>query len=106
TEPSLADTWTWDKENAARAGSGTAATTGAGTAALSSTAGDHADVTFTGTAVNWISFRGPLSGIAEVWLDGAFMNRLDLYAPTETVRAPVLTATDLAPGTHTPRIKV
>jgi len=95
-----------DKATAARDGDGTSANTGSGTAALSSTAGDHADFTFTGTAVSWISFRGPLSGIAEVWLDGVFMNRLDLYAPTETVRAPVFTATGLASGTHTLRINV
>src|SRR5207248_958240 len=96
TDPSIVYTGTWDKENPSRAWSGTSANTGAATAALSSSAGAHADFTFTGTAVSWISFRGPISEIAEVWLDGAFMNRLDLYAPTETVRAPVFTAPGLA----------
>src|SRR5439155_7332482 len=79
---------------------------GSGTAALSATAGDHADFTFVGTAVTWLSYRAPLAGIAEVVLDGASQGQFDLYAATPIVRAPIFTRTNLAPGSHTLRINV
>src|SRR6266566_3904596 len=105
-EPAVAYTGTWIKENTQYAWSGTSANTGTGTAALSATAGDHAEFTFTGTAVRWISLRSPLGGIAAVSLDGAGAGQVDLYAPTEAIQAPVFEATGLAAGTHTLQIDV
>jgi bacillopeptidase F len=111
TDHSTANTVTdpaarWILEDTGKAWSGTSANTGTGTAALSSTAGARAEFTFTGTDVTWIGFKGPIAGIATVSLDGSFVATLDLYAPTEGVRVPVLALTGLTPGTHTLRIDV
>src|SRR5204863_9562353 len=43
-----------------------------GTAATTTTAGTRATFTFVGTSVSWIGLRGPGTGIAWVYLDGAF----------------------------------
>ena len=86
--------------------SGTAPNTGSGTAALSATAGATATFTFTGTAVSWIGFRGPVAGIANVYVDGALVAQPDLYAPADQIRVPVFTMANLAPGSHTLRIEV
>jgi hypothetical protein len=99
-------TGSWLKEFAGRAWSGTSGNTGSGTAALSATAGDHADYTFTGTAVTWLSFRSPLAGIAEVVLDGASQGQFDLYAAAESVRVPIFARSGLSAGRHTLRINV
>src|SRR5205809_656458 len=53
-----------------------------GTVAGSLTAGDQATFTFTGTGVRWLGELGPDNGgIARVFLDGAFMEGADTYAP-------------------------
>jgi hypothetical protein len=103
---SIAYTGAWLEENMDRAWSGTSANTGSATASLSATAGARAEFAFTGTSVSWIGFRGPLSGIANVYLDGAFVTELDMYAPAEELRVPVFTASDLTSGPHTLRIDV
>src|SRR2546430_10335232 len=41
------------------------------------------------------------SGIARVYVDGAFVTDLDLYSTSEVVETPVFTATNLTAGTHT-----
>ena len=105
-EASIVVTGSWIKENTALNWSGTSANDGQGTAILSASAGDHAEFSFTGTSVSWIGFRSPLAGIAAVSVDGTSAGQIDLYSPTEAVRVPVFTATDLAEGTHTLRIDV
>ena len=80
--------------------------TGGGTAARSATAGARAQFAFTGTSVSWVGLRGPWLGIADVFLDGVFAARVDLYAPTEAVQATVFSASGLAAGPHTLRIDV
>ena len=70
-----------------------------GTAAASSTVGARATVTFTGTTVTLIGFRGPGTGIAQVYLDGAFHSSVDTYSPTE-IQAPIFMDTNLVPGRH------
>ncbi|HEY6360483.1 MAG TPA: Ig-like domain-containing protein, partial [Vicinamibacterales bacterium] len=97
---------TWIQEHMDLAWSGTTPNTGSGTAALSATAGATATFTFTGTAVSWIGFRGPVAGIANVYLDGALVAQPDMYAPADQIRVPVFTMTNLAPGSHTLRIEV
>jgi hypothetical protein len=77
-----------------------------GTAAVSATAGARATFTFTGTSVNWIGFRGPQTGIARVFLDGAPVAEVDTYSPTEEVQAVIFTATSLANTSHTLTIDV
>ena len=57
-----------------------------GTAALGFGAG-HATLSFTGTGVSWIGFRGPQTGIARVHLDGNLVATVDAYSPTEVTQA-------------------
>ena len=54
-----------------------------GTAALASGIGAvaQATLTFSGTVVNWIGFKGPQTGLARIYLDGTFMATVDTYAP-------------------------
>jgi hypothetical protein len=105
TDPSIAYSGAWSRQNTNRNFSGTSVNTGSGTAALSATAGASAEFTFAGTSVSWIGLRGPSAGIADVSLDGALVARLDLYSATEAVQVPVFT-TDLTAGDHTLRIDV
>ena len=71
------------------------------TASFNRSAGARATFPFTGTAVSWVGFRAPWAGIGRVYLDGAFVTELDLYAPTEETQTPVFSATGLASGAHT-----
>jgi hypothetical protein len=102
---SIAYAGTWVQENMDQNWSGTTANTGSGTAAFSGTAGATATFTFSGTGVTWIGYRGPVGGIANLYLDDALVAQRDLYSPTEELRAPVFTVADLAPGTHSLRIE-
>ena len=77
-----------------------------GAAAESNTPGAQAAFTFNGTGVRWIGVRGPQTGIARVFLDGAFVQDIDTYAMTEALQHVDFTATGLAAGTHTLQIQV
>jgi hypothetical protein len=68
--------------------------------------GGTATLTFTGTGVSWIGFRGPWAGIAQVYLDGALKATVDTYSPTEQAQAVMYTASGLASGSHTIKIQV
>ena len=94
---SLSAGWTTDAQPV-RAWSG-------GTATTSATSGAQATLGFVGTEVRWVGLRGPQTGIARVYVDGAFDTEIDTYAPTET-QAVVYTTTGLAAGRHTLRIDV
>ncbi len=98
-------TGAWVQDNTDSAWSGTSANAGSGTAARSATAA-RAEFSYIGSEVRWIGFRGPSAGIADVSLDGVFVERVDLYAPTEELRVPVFTATGLTLGPHVLRIDV
>jgi YD repeat-containing protein len=65
-----------------------------------------ASLTFNGTEVRWIGFKGPWAGIAEVYLDGALKATVDTYAPTEQAQVLMYTASGLPSGSHTIQIKV
>ncbi|HJU44099.1 MAG TPA: Ig-like domain-containing protein [Vicinamibacterales bacterium] len=86
--------------------SGTSPNTGGGAALRANTAGATAEITFNGSAVQWISSRAPDSGIAEVSLDGGPVTQVDLYAATQSLQVPVFSASGLAAGPHTLRISV
>src|SRR5882724_6693191 len=77
-----------------------------GSSAESMTVGAQATFTFTGTGVSWIGARGPQTGIARVFLDGAFVQDIDTYALTEGPQHTDFTATGLAAGTHTLAVRV
>jgi hypothetical protein len=72
-----------------------------GTATFNRSAGATATLTFTGTSVSWIGFRAPWAGIANVSIDGTFVQQIDLYSTSELVQNPVFTATNLTAGAHT-----
>jgi len=79
----------------------------AGIAAASSTAGAQATLTFTGTGITWIGARGPQTGIANVFIDGALVaGNVDTFAATEQIQAPIFTATGLANTSHTMSVQV
>jgi hypothetical protein len=88
----------WTQGNRTTAWSG-------GTAAVATAAGARASFTFTGTSVNWIGLRGPTSGIARVFVDGALRGTVDLYEPT-ALQAVVFSASGLANSGHTLTIEV
>lgn len=77
-----------------------------GDTAETNTAGAQATITFTGTGLRWIGARGPQTGIAQVWLDGAFAGELDMYSMTEGPQHAVYTVENLPAGTHTVAIQV
>ncbi len=77
-----------------------------GSSAESNTVGAQATFSFTGTGVRWIGARGPQTGIARVFLDGAFVEDIDTYALTEGPQHTDFTQTGLAAGTHTLTIQV
>ena len=89
----------WNVGNASRPWSG-------GTAAVGFGIGQDAVVTFRGTGITWIGFRGSWAGIANVYVDGTLASAIDLYAATESVQAPVFSASGLSLGTHTLTIEV
>src|SRR5205814_10566919 len=72
-----------------------------GTATFNRSAGARATFPFTGTSVSWIGFRASWAGIARVYVDGTFVDEIDLYSTTEIVQTPVFTAANLTNGVHT-----
>ena len=77
-----------------------------GTTAETNVPGAQATFTFTGTGVRWIGARGPQTGIARVWLDGALVGDIDMYSMTEGPQHTVFAATGLAAGTHSLALEV
>jgi len=68
-------------------------------------AGEGATLSFTGTAVSWISARFPTAGIAHVYVDGTLVGTVDTYAPTPEAQVKMFTADGLPRGTHTMTIE-
>jgi len=75
------------------------------TAHETATAGENMTVSFRGTAVSWIGYRGPDAGIAQVTVDGGAPTQVDMYSPTATFQPIVWTLTGLADATHTLKIQ-
>jgi hypothetical protein len=70
-----------------------------GSAAL--TLANSATFTFSGTAVRWIGFSDPWSGIADVFVDGVLKASVDTYSSVTRYQAIQYAITGLAPGSHT-----
>jgi hypothetical protein len=70
-------------------------------------AGSVATLTFSGTSGALVSTLGPNRGIVDIWLDGAFVESVDLYAPSLTAGAVVWTTgpAALTTGTHTIQLR-
>ncbi len=62
-------------------------------------------VTFSGTAIDWISARGKAYGMASVTIDGVPMGTVDLYQLTNVWKSPQSYG-GLAAGPHTMVIQV
>jgi GH25 family lysozyme M1 (1,4-beta-N-acetylmuramidase) len=76
-----------------------------GTYAISDARAAFAKLSFTGTGVSLRTLRGPAMGRAEIWLDGAIIGVVDLYAAAPAF-AVVSLAPGLADGPHTVRVVV
>jgi len=76
----------------------------AGSASLSTAAGDQATFSFTGTSVSWIGWRGQQGGMARVFLDGALAaDNVNTFVPTpaEGTQNVIFTTSGLTPSAHT-----
>jgi hypothetical protein len=62
---------------------------------------NSATFSFSGTAVRWIGFSDPWSGLADVFVDGVFKTTVDTYSTTTRYQVIQYTITGLAPGNHT-----
>jgi len=63
---------------------------------------------FTGTRVSWVGPKQPNYGKAEVYIDGQYVETVDLYAPKAqaTLSTTVWQSPTLPPGSHVVRIRV
>ena len=76
------------------------------TAAVATEELARATLTFTGTGVSWIGFRGPQAGKARVYLDGSRVASVDAYSLGEQLQAVLFSASDLTSGSHTIAVEV
>jgi O-glycosyl hydrolase len=77
-----------------------------GTSHKSSTRGDRATYTFTGTGVQWLGSVGNIHGRAKVYIDGVLQTTWDSYAPAYRTQKVKYSIAGLAPGQHTIDIEV
>ncbi|MFD9123952.1 RICIN domain-containing protein [Kitasatospora sp. NPDC059571] len=76
-----------------------------GSEKFTSTAGNYAEYSFTGTGVRYLGMTQPNMGKVDVYLDGTLTRAgIDAYAPTVTKQVPLFEKTDLAAGPHTIRV--
>ncbi len=68
--------------------------------------GTRATLSFTGTSVTWIGYRSVDSGIARVFVDGAFVSDVDLFARRDEVSARIFSVKGLTDSSHTFTIEV
>ena len=71
---------------------------------FSGTAGAYAEVTFEGTAVTYISTKGPNRGNAEVYLDGVLQTTVNQYDPAVVYQQVLWSTSGLSAGNHTLKI--
>jgi hypothetical protein len=75
-----------------------------GSSGYLNTAGS-ASLTFSGTAVRWISRTTPSAGTARVYLDGALVATVDRYTKSTLYQQTVFERTGLSAGPHTLKIE-
>jgi len=97
TDPAVSYTGTWVHGTDPRATGGTYAEV--------DTAGALAILSFTGTAVRWLSARNFNNGKARFSIDGVFMGEVDTWGPTAEP-AVLFTATGLHVGAHSMTVEV
>jgi GH25 family lysozyme M1 (1,4-beta-N-acetylmuramidase) len=71
-----------------------------------SAAGASASYTFTGSSVGWVATRGPNRGSARIYVDGAYVRTVSLYARSYLPRRVVFAGTWATTGSHTLKIVV
>lgn len=76
------------------------------TSMTSTEPGAQAILTFRGTGVRWLGFRDEWSGIAAVFLDGAFLTTIDTYRAPAAYQAESFSFRGFPSGTHTLVIEV
>ena len=64
-----------------------------------------AKLSFSGTAVSWISRTSPTSGTNSVYIDGVKVATVDRYSATKRFNIPVFTKTGLTSGAHTIEVR-
>ncbi|MBV8481547.1 MAG: beta-galactosidase [Verrucomicrobia bacterium] len=77
-----------------------------GTESFSDTAGDSVSVTFSGTAIRFITPKDSNHGIADIYLDGTLVDSVDTYAPTKLYQVVLYDVYGLPAGTHVLKIAV
>jgi len=82
-------------------GSGVADPNPALTAREAYTAGETVTLSFRGTSVSWIGYKGPDGGIATVQIDGGTPVTIDTYSPTVKVQEVLFTSNTLSDANHT-----
>ncbi|MGW1749142.1 RICIN domain-containing protein [Streptomyces sp. NPDC002092] len=76
-----------------------------GSEKFTSTAGNYAAFSFTGSGVRYLGMTQPNMGKVDVYLDGTLAQAgIDAYASTVTKQVPLFEKTDLAAGPHTIRV--
>ncbi|MFB6850241.1 RICIN domain-containing protein [Streptomyces sp. NPDC056373] len=76
-----------------------------GSEKFTSTAGNYAEFSFTGSGVRYLSMTQPNMGKVDVYIDGTLAQAgIDAYASTVTKQVPLFEKTDLAAGPHTIRV--
>ncbi|GAA2295557.1 hypothetical protein GCM10010234_41840 [Streptomyces hawaiiensis] len=76
-----------------------------GSEKFTSTAGDYAEFSFTGSGVRYLSMTQPNMGKVDVYIDGTLAQAgVDAYASTVTKQVPLFEKTDLAAGPHTLKV--
>jgi GH25 family lysozyme M1 (1,4-beta-N-acetylmuramidase) len=94
TAPTYAGAWT----------SGLVAAASGGGVKSTAAKGASAQYTFTGKSISWVTSRGPTSGSAQVYIDGAYRTTINLYASTTVARQIVYALNWTANGVHTIKI--
>jgi beta-galactosidase GanA len=77
-----------------------------GTESFSNTAGDSVSLTFTGTAVRWVTSKDANHGIADVYLDGALVGSIDTYGSSKQYQTVLYDVYGLSAGSHTLTVTV
>jgi hypothetical protein len=94
--PSITDAW--DRDDTAKASGGSLLT--------SRLAGSSLVLPFTGTSVKVLATKGPSSGRATIWLDGAKVATVDLYRATTAWKQVVWSRTGMSNAKHRVEVRV
>ncbi len=73
-DPAISPTGAWSRYNHPSASDGHLH--------YSTQTGARADFTFRGTGLRWWFAKGPMAGKADLYLNGTFIGRVDLYSPS------------------------